>query len=66
MARCAPSISQGAEDEGDRRSLRYRAEVGEHLLLLKFVINGEGKVSELCRPLSSRLRTGTMRTSATG
>ena len=37
----------GRESEGDSRSLRYRAEVGEHLLLLKFVLNGEGKVSEL-------------------
>jgi hypothetical protein len=27
--------------------LRYRAALGEHLLLLKFVLNGEGRVAEL-------------------
>lgn len=37
----------GRETEGDRRTLRYRASLGEHLLLLKFVLNGEGKVTEL-------------------
>jgi hypothetical protein len=37
----------GREIEGDCRTLRYRAEVGQHLLLLKFVLTGEGKVSEL-------------------
>lgn len=37
----------GCEIEGSRRTLCYRAEVGEHFLLLRFVLNGEGKVSEL-------------------
>jgi hypothetical protein len=37
----------GSEIEGNRRTLSYRAEVGEHLLLLSFALNREGKVSEL-------------------
>ncbi|HYH87441.1 MAG TPA: hypothetical protein VEX60_18450, partial [Pyrinomonadaceae bacterium] len=37
----------GRETEGERRTLRYRVGLGEHLLLLKFVLNGEGKVSEM-------------------
>ena len=37
----------GCGIEGSRRTLCYRAEVGEHFLLLRFVLNGEGKVSEL-------------------
>lgn len=37
----------GRETEGDARTLRYRAALGEHLLLVKFVLNGEGKVTEL-------------------
>jgi hypothetical protein len=37
----------GSEIEGNRRWLSYRAEVGEHLLLLSFALNREGKVSEL-------------------
>ena len=37
----------GREAEGGARTLRYRAALGEHLLLLKFVLNGEGRVTEL-------------------
>lgn len=37
----------GSEAAGDTRTLRYRAGLGDHLLLLKFVLNGEGKVTEL-------------------
>jgi CubicO group peptidase (beta-lactamase class C family) len=37
----------GREAEGDARTLRYRAALGEHLLLLKFVLSGEGRVTEL-------------------
>jgi hypothetical protein len=37
----------GREFEGNRHTLSYRAEVGEHLLLLSFVLNREGKVDEL-------------------
>jgi CubicO group peptidase (beta-lactamase class C family) len=37
----------GSETEGNTRTLRYRAGLGEHLLLLKFALNGEGKVTEL-------------------
>jgi D-alanyl-D-alanine carboxypeptidase len=37
----------GREDVGGARTLRYRAALGGHLLLLKFVLNGEGRVAEL-------------------
>jgi CubicO group peptidase (beta-lactamase class C family) len=37
----------GREVEGSGRRLSYRAEVGEHLLLLSFVLNGDGKIAEL-------------------
>ena len=37
----------GREIEGGRRTLSYRAEVGEHLLLLSFALNCEGEISEL-------------------
>ena len=37
----------GREIEGSRRTLSYRAEVAEHLLLLSFALNCEGKISEL-------------------
>ena len=37
----------GREVDGSRRRLSYRAEVGEHLLLLSFVLNREGKIAEL-------------------
>jgi hypothetical protein len=37
----------GREVGGGRRTLSYRAEVGEHLLLLSFVLDRDGNVSEL-------------------
>lgn len=37
----------GREIEGSRRALSYRAEVGDHLLLLSFALDREGNVSEL-------------------
>jgi CubicO group peptidase (beta-lactamase class C family) len=37
----------GREVDGSRRRLSYRAEVGEHLLLLSLVLNREGKIAEL-------------------
>jgi CubicO group peptidase (beta-lactamase class C family) len=37
----------GRDIDGYGGGLFYRAEVGEHLLLLKFVLNGAGKISEL-------------------
>ena len=37
----------GRDIDGYGGGLFYRAEVGEHLLLLKFVLNGAGQISEL-------------------
>ena len=37
----------GRDSEGSRRRLSYRAEVGEHFLLLSFVLNRDGNVAEL-------------------
>lgn len=37
----------GRDSEGSRRRLSYRAEVGEHFLLLSFVPNRDGNVAEL-------------------
>ena len=37
----------GRDIDGYGGGLFYRAEVGEHLLLVKFVPNGAGKISEL-------------------
>ena len=76
----------GCEIEGSRRTLCYRAEVGEHFLLLMSKVTppvgAGGRIFEekaFCGlaapivrarvssgPLSSWMRTGTMRTSATG
>ena len=37
----------GREIESGRRTLSYRAEVGDHLLLLSFILDREGNVWEL-------------------